>query len=55
MRTIERGMVRMAHPTARPAIADLSGRTNRCDKEKGRYRDSGLEVRCMHQRLIQPT
>jgi hypothetical protein len=28
MRTIERGMVRMAHPTAQPAIADLSGRIN---------------------------
>ena len=28
MRTIERGMVRMAHPTAQPAIADLSGQIN---------------------------
>jgi hypothetical protein len=28
MRTIERLMVRMAHPTAQPAIADLSGLIN---------------------------
>jgi hypothetical protein len=28
VRTIERGMVRTAHPTARPAIADKPGRIN---------------------------